>query len=120
MWFAYIAISFLLIAFVTQTGFFVLATAKRIEASGLKLSGFRRIVVYFWLVVGVPADFLYNWFVGSWFYLHDRPREIMYSSHVGDRARAGDERGLSEAAFLNSALPGHIKLSDSDLGDKAQ
>jgi hypothetical protein len=36
----------------------------------------------------------------------------MYSSHVGDLARAGDARGLSEAAFLNAALPGHIHLPD--------
>ncbi len=121
MWVAYLLISIVLIAFVTQTGFFVLATAKRIEAAGLRLSGFRRVVVYAWLLVGVPADALYNWLVGSWFYLRDRPREFMYSSHVGDLARAGDERGLSEAAFLNAALPGHIKVPDDnrELGDTA-
>jgi hypothetical protein len=121
MWLAYLVISLVLIAFVTQTGFFVFATAKRIEAAGLRLSGFRRVVVYFWSVVGIPADWLYNWLIGSWFYLRDRPREVMYSSHVGDLARAGDERGLSESAFLNAALPGHIKLPDDEreLGDTA-
>jgi hypothetical protein len=112
MWLAYLVISLVLIAFVTQTGFFVLATAKRIEAAGLRLSGFRRGVVYVWLAVGIPADAFYNWLIGSWFYLRDRPREVMYSSHVGDLARAGDARGLAEAAFLNAALPGHIHLPD--------
>lgn len=121
MWILWLLLSLVLIAFVTQTGFFVLATAKRIEAEGLKLTGFRRAVVYVWLMVGVPADALYNWLIGSWFYLKDRPRELMYSSHVGDLARAGDERALKEAAFLNAALPGHIRLPDDDreLGDPA-
>lgn len=106
---AWVAVAVALIAFVVETGFFALATAERVEASGIKLTGYRRGIVYIWLLIGWPADVLYNW---TWATLTFRelPKELTYSSRVGRLARAGNPKAIAEANFLNAAMPGHIRL----------
>jgi hypothetical protein len=104
------ALALLLVAFVVETGFFALATAERVEASsGIKLTGYRRGIVYIWLLIGWPADVLYNWTIGSLTF-RELPKELTYSSRVGRLARAGNVKAIAEANFLNAAMPGHIRL----------
>ena len=98
-----------IIAFVVEVGFFALATAERVEAAGIKLTGYRRLIIYVVLLVGWPADVLYNWSVGTLVF-RELPRELTYSSRVGRLARAGNPKAVAEANFLNAALPGHIRL----------
>ena len=105
-----VAIALLLIAFVVETGFFALASAERVEASGIRLTGYRRLIVYIWLLIGWPADVLYNWTVGS-IVFRELPRELTYSSRVGRLARAGNPKAITEANFLNAVMPDHIRIS---------
>jgi hypothetical protein len=105
---AWLALAIALIAFVVETGFFALASAERVMAAGLPFKGYRRLVVKFWLLVGVPADALYNLTVGT-IVFRELPREWLYSSRVARLARAGNPKAIAERDFLNAAAPGHIQ-----------
>lgn len=98
-------------SFSVTTGFLVVCTARRIEAAGIRLNGWRRLIVKFWFYVGAVSDAVYNYTIATarfraW------PKDVMYSGRIQrliDEGKGG--KALDEARFLNAAWgdPPHIK-----------
>lgn len=103
--------------FSTWTGFFVMASGKRVRDAGVRIPLGGRVVVYIWLVLGGPGDLIYNALVGSWEY-REFPKwlrgELLYSGRIERHAnnppgwRRDKARPL--ALVLNAADKGHIDL----------
>lgn len=109
----WIAVAILAASFGVTTGFFMVATARRLEESGLKLNRTRRLIVRFWLYVGAVCDFAYNVTVGT-VRFRELPREVMYSGRIQRLVREAEGpkllMALKEAQMLNTAWPGHIDI----------
>jgi hypothetical protein len=111
---AYLLLAIVLAIFWLNVGFLAVASAVRILSSGLKLPIETRLTCYVLLLVGVPADVVYNAFVGS-VRFREWPQwnhgELMYSGRVGRLAREDKgwrgEKALTWARVLNAAWPGH-------------
>ena len=100
--------------FVIYTAFLALCGYKLIEKSGVEIPAGITRVAKVWLAIGVPADVLYNWFVGT-----ARFRELRrwtYSAHIQDRIDRGlwDHDTATWARFLNAGDAGHIKRLPPD------
>lgn len=97
---------------VIYTAFLVLASARRILAAGARMPAGMRLVCRFWLIVGAPADALFN-ATYAWVRFGERPREIMFSSRIERYMRGPDgrqkDRARPWADMLNAAWPEHIK-----------
>ncbi len=115
-------LSLALIDFTVTTGFLALVTAKRVVAEKRHMPPVVLAVARFWLVVGVPADFLFNAYRGSimfreWPQWHKK--EFMFSSrverwanvHISARTFVFVQRAMAWASFLN-VDPGHIDLDE--------
>jgi len=111
------------------TGFFVMATAKRIVNSGMEIPLSGLAIVYLWLLLGVWGDALYNAIIGTWEY-KEFPKwlrgEFMYSHRIERLANhpvawvGADWRqakALPFARMLNVADEGHIDLAHSGAYD---
>jgi hypothetical protein len=113
----WIVLAALLATFAVYTAFFALSTAKRILAAGVELGPFERLVCYVLLLVGWPADVVYNAIVGTWMF-REWPKwhrlELTFSARVGRLVNSGDSerraKALERARMLNAADPGHIKV----------
>lgn len=95
--------------FVIYTAFLALCTARSIEARGVEIPRLVRLVAKFWLLVGLPADVVFNWTVGAWTF--GEWRGWTFSSHVQSRVDRGiwDHETRMWALFLNAGAPLHIK-----------
>lgn len=98
--------------FCVETGFMAVASAKRVIDAGAAPRDIKA-VAYFWLVVGWPADVLFNWTRGSWEF-KEFPRELTFSSRVQRHVRESSDwrlgRALHWANILNLIWPGHIEV----------
>lgn len=96
--------------FVVETAFMQVMSAKRALALGIELPLDMKCVSYFWLVVGVPADMVFNWLRGSWIF-REWPRwgEWMFTArvqrHVDESEGWRLERALRWARILNAIDP---------------
>ena len=102
--------------FSTWTGFFVMASAKRVRDAGVKIPHGGRLVVYIWLALGGPGDFIYNALIGSWVY-RELPKwhrgELLYSHRIERHANGSGwrrDKARPLALVLNAADEGHIDL----------
>jgi hypothetical protein len=103
--------------FSTWTGFFVIASAKRVRKAGVKIPHGGRLVVYIWLALGGPGDFVYNALIGSFVYL-ELPKwhrgELLYSHRIERLANKSSgwrrAKAYPLALMLNAADPEHIDL----------
>jgi hypothetical protein len=95
--------------FTIYTAFLALCTARAIQAQGVEIPYLVRVVAAFWLVVGYPADILFNWTVGV--YTFREWRGWTFSSHIQSRVDRGlwDDKTAMWARFLNAGAPDHIK-----------
>jgi len=106
---------------VVMTAFLVLGSAKRLRdaaANGtVKLRPAMITTIYFWLLVGAPADAVYNWTIGSARFLK-RPHKLweMYSARIQNMMDEGDikahkyVRAVEDAKMMNVVDENHIKL----------
>lgn len=97
----------LLALFTIYTAFLVLCTVKSVQATGVAIPPGIRRVAKFWLLVGVPADVLFNWTVGAYWFREWRG--WTFSSHIQQRVDDGllDARTQEWALFLNAGDPTH-------------
>jgi hypothetical protein len=112
---AYILAGTILAAFISTglvfTAFLAVSSAKKLRDAKIPMPLALTVVCYFWLIVGLVADYVYNWTVGT-----ARFRKWhggLYSSRIqdlidGPRA-ALPAKALKWAALLNTVDPGHIK-----------
>lgn len=110
MVFAWILVTTVLATFVVYTAFLTLCTAKRMLAAGVPLPWDLKFVCYFWLLVGWPADVVYNWTRGT--IRHRKlPRELTYSSRIQGLVEKGkaDAETLAWANLLNAGDENHIR-----------
>lgn len=123
--------------FATWTGFFVMATAKRIIREGAEIPLRGQVMVLIWLVLGWPGDFIYNaiigtieyrefpkWLRGEFMYSHRIERLANHREAVVDVFPADGlvhyqgndwrrDKALPFARMLNGGDPGHIDLQQS-------
>ena len=102
--------------FSTWTGFFVIASAKSVRDVEVKIPHGGRLVVYIWLVLGGPGDFIYNALIGSWQF-RELPKwhrlELLYSHRIERHANGSGWRRAKArplALMLNAADNDHIDL----------
>jgi hypothetical protein len=111
----WIIVAIVLSPFVVRLSFFGVCTAKRLLESGIKLTIVDRLVAYFLLAIGVPADIIYNWTIGV---IRFREfRGITYSSRIQYywtnhtwQFKSTRRHNLTHYwhDYLNTADPGHI------------
>ena len=103
------ALALVLIPFAIYTAFLVVCSLKAIEAQGVELPIGMKWVGYFWLLVGWPADVLFNHTWGR--VIFGEGRGLTFSEHVQWRVDNGlvTPVTLKWARFLNAAAPNHIK-----------
>lgn len=65
---------------VVRISFWAICTAKRLDDSNLRLSVLDRVCAYIVLIVGLPADFLYNQIVGTLRF--GEFRSVLYSGRI--------------------------------------
>ena len=95
--------------FTIYTAFLVLCTIKAIQAKGVEMPPGIRRIGWFWYAIGFPADILFNWTVGAYWF--KEWRGWTFSSHIQKRIDDGrkDERTLLWARFLSAGDENHIK-----------
>lgn len=109
-----ITLIFVVIAatFVVETAFMQVSSAQRAVDAGVKLPLDVRCVTYFWLVIGVCADIVFNLTRGSLIF-RELPHELLFTDRVKRHARKSDgwRKGKADewAAFLNAVDPGHVE-----------
>ena len=103
--------------FVVYTAFMALSTAKRMLAlDALPIE--MKLTAYALLVMGYPADILFNLIRGTIIF-RELPREFLFSSRVQrhyKRIGIDNERYRTAAYWakvLNAADPGHIRPGSS-------
>jgi hypothetical protein len=100
--------------FVVETAFMQVASAKRALAMGVRLPIDVRVVSAFWLVVGFPADIVFNLTRGTWIF-RELPKwgEWTFTARVKRHYRAGPSKRYRTAVywftFLNAVDHGHIR-----------
>ena len=109
----WLAVAFVASTFWVYTSFFALATAKRLIKEGIELPRDMRLTCRVLLVIGWPADVVYNATRG-WLMFGERPRELTFSSRIErymrDQAAAPDlPLATWWATFLNVAMEDHIR-----------
>jgi len=109
MWIIWLLVSAALATFVVYTAFLALCTAKRMIASGVSLPADLKLTCYLWLLIGWPADFVYNLLRGTLRHL-EWPHELTYSARVQRLARKGDKEAIEWARLLNAGDEDHVKL----------
>lgn len=104
-----VVLTLALIPFAIYSAFLVLCTLKAIEAQGVELPLGMKWIGYFWLIVGWPADVLFNQTWGR--VIFGEARGLTFSEHVQWRIDNGlvTPKTLMWARFLNSAAPDHVK-----------
>lgn len=109
---AWVLFSIAAATFVVETAFMQYASARRVMALGVAMPLDVRLVCYFWLVVGVPADVAFNLTRGTIMF-RELPHELLFTSrvkrHVRESSGRDYERARLWADFLNAADPGHIR-----------
>lgn len=103
-----------LITFAVESGFMVIATAKRMRDAKVTLPRDIKYTAYFWLAIGYPADVLFNVTRGTVMF-RELPRELLFSSRVQRHVKAREHdfryhKALFWAKVLNAADDGHIDL----------
>lgn len=96
--------------FVVETAFLLLYQARKsLEAGVLPFEA--KAIAVFWLVVGYPADILFNLTRGTIMF-RELPKELLFTSRVQRLVNSGSdwrrEKAQRWAAFLNSVDPGHV------------
>lgn len=105
----YAALSIVGATFIIYTAFLALCTLKAIQAKGVEIPSGIRTVGKVWLAIGVPADILFNWTVGAYWFREWKG--WTFSSHIQQRVDAGlwDNRTQEWAVFLDAGDANHIK-----------
>ena len=102
-----------LIAFVAVTAFVFCSVAKRLIESRSWTPWWIRPIAYAWLIVGLPADYLFNKTFGCLIF-REGWRESLFTArvqfHVDESTGKRHDKALKWAEFLNAVDPGHIKL----------
>jgi len=108
---AWFLVTVALASFAVETAFMQLASAKRVLAAGVPMPLDIRLVSYFWLVVGYPADVAFNLTRGTWIF-RELPRELLFTSRVKRHYRNSSGRRLDQAILwariLNAIMPEHV------------
>lgn len=104
----WVAVALVLAALAVHTAFLAMCGAKLILAK-VPMPWFMRLVIYLWLIVGYPADVIFNWTVGT--LMFRELRGFTFSSHIQDRVDRGlwDMRTVTWVRVLNAGDPNHIK-----------
>jgi len=114
IWFA---LSIAAITFFVETGFLVAMAAKPLRDFDARIPPDLLGVVYFWLVVGVICDVLFNWTRGTYMF-REFPKEFLFSTrvqrHYDNAANANWATRRHRVArrwarILNAIDPGHIR-----------
>ena len=107
----WVIVSICLATFVVETAFAYVSTAKRLLESGVKLPFDMRCTAYFWLIIGLPADFVFNVLRGSIIF-RERPHELLFTSRVKRHLRSGPgwrrDKAYLWAEILNAIDPNHV------------
>lgn len=103
--------------FVIYSAFLVLCGARLILSQGVELVDGMMIVAKIWLVIGYPADIVYNWTVGAWRFRSGwlpEWRGTTYSSHIQWRVDRGlwDPVTVHWVRILDGGDKGHIETPD--------
>lgn len=106
----WLAITVALIPFVIYSAFLVLCTLRSIEAQGVELPLGMKWIGYVWIMIGWPADVLFNQTWGR--VIFGEARGLTFSAHVQWRVTAGlkDPKTMQWVAFLNCGAPNHIRV----------
>ena len=109
---AWFLVTVALASFAVETAFMQLASAKR-ALKLVRLPLDMRCVLYFWLLVGYPADIAFNLTRGTIIF-RELPRELLFTDrvkrHCQDSASNSEWRYKKACAWrdvLNAIDPGH-------------
>jgi hypothetical protein len=104
-----------------MAGFLVIASAKRIRDAGIEMPPALKATCFFWGVLGIVADSIYNGLVGTvrhralphWLKWHGIPvAPELYSARIQRLVNVGDPKALRWAAIMNAADPQHIRVPE--------
>lgn len=107
----WLAVVVLASTFTVETAFVQVVTSKAMLKRGLLTKEFR-LVAYFWLLVGYPADFVFNVTRGMIMFRTLNPhgaffsQRIDYYMHNPTRCKKLD-KAVQWGALLNTLDPGH-------------
>ena len=105
-----VAISACLIAFSVITAFVFVSTVGKLLKSGVWCPWYIKVVAYVWLLIGIPADVLFNVVWGTWIF-RERPREWLFTHRVKRHVSKTDWRGKKAklwAEMLNAIDENHV------------
>lgn len=107
-WFVIFAIAS---TFLVETAFVEVVAAKAMLKRGLFTTELR-LVAYFWLIVGYPADFVFNLTRGMIMFRTLRPGGWLFSARIDHYMRNPSackrlDTAVRWAALLNTLDPGH-------------
>ena len=111
MTFIWILVVIALSTFVVETAFVYVSTAKRLLESDLPFPMDMKAIAYFWLVVGLPADMIFNLTRGT-FMFRELPRELLFTARIKRHQFTTGWRGKKAkqwAKLLNFVDPGHVR-----------
>ena len=95
--------------FAVETAFVYVSIAKKILRL-YKIPLDLKCIAYFWLIVGYPADIVFNWTRGTIMFL-EFPRELLFTSRIQrliyDKGWRG-EKAQEWAEIMNEVDPGHV------------
>lgn len=97
--------------FCVETAFVYSMTVKRLLRT-VDVPLEMKLVAYFWLAVGLPADFLFNVTRGTVIF-REFPRELLFSHRVQRHMRSSGwrlGRAIYWATILNAIDENHIKV----------
>lgn len=97
--------------FLVETAFVEVVAAKAMLKRGL-LTTELRLVAYFWLIVGYPADAIFNLTRGVIMFRELNPHALLFSPRIDFYMRNPNrckklDRAVRWAALLNTLDPGH-------------
>lgn len=114
----YTVLAMVVATFVVYTAFMQVSSAKRALALWVRLPRDIRLVTYFWLIVGLAADVVFNATRGTLMF-RELPRELLFTSrikrHVRESANKSEWRYRKACEWrdiLNAIDPGHIREAE--------
>lgn len=107
----WLLITILFSTFTVETAFVQVVTSKAMLKRGLLTKEFR-LVAYFWLLVGYPADFVFNLTRGMLMFRTLRPCGWLFSARIDYYMRnpalcKNIDLAVRWGALLNTLDPGH-------------
>lgn len=100
--------------FIVETAFIYVSQAKKLLDGGVDVPLDIKLIAYFWLAVGYPADVLFNWTRGTIMF-RELPKEFLFTERVQRHVSVlgthhQQRKAIGWAQILNRIDPGHVRF----------